>query len=88
MKIKNNKIYKNIIILALLCITIGYAILRHKIPENKIGGNIGICLLSEYQGKELGKQVIEQLSLIALNEYGLDDIYITVKKENIRCFCL
>ncbi len=64
---------------------IGYAILRHRIPENKIGGNIGICLLSEYQGKELGKQVIEQLSLIALNEYGLDNIYITVKKENIRC---
>ena len=64
---------------------IGYAILRHKLPENKIGGNIGICLLREYQGKELGKQVIEQLSLIALNEYGLDDIYITVKKENIRC---
>ena len=40
---------------------IGYAILRHKLPENKIGGNIGICLLSEYQGKELELKIKQKL---------------------------
>lgn len=61
---------------------IGYATLKHKVSLDKPGGHIGLCLKKEYQNMGIGKIVSEKLSEIAYNEFGIEELIYSCKKEN------
>ena len=63
---------------------IGYATLKHTANMQKPGGHLGCCLLKEYQNKGIGGIVAEELSEIAYNELGIEDLIYTSKEENIQ----
>jgi RimJ/RimL family protein N-acetyltransferase len=84
-KSRNIDIIKNHIITIILAendISIGYA---HIDYENKYW--FGICLLEEYQGKGLGKKIMEYI----FNDekiMNLDEIYLSVDKINEKAIKL
>ena len=63
---------------------IGYATLKQIVDLTKPGGHFGCCLLKEYQNKGIGTIVSHQLSEIAVNELGLEEVLFTSKDENIQ----
>ena len=63
---------------------IGYATLNHVADLTKPGGHLGCCLLKEYQNKGIGSIVADELSKIAYEELGINDIIYTSKMENIQ----
>ncbi len=63
---------------------IGYATLNHKADLIKPGGHLGCCLLKEYQNKGIGSIVAEELSKIAYEKLGIEELIYTSKDENIQ----
>ena len=63
---------------------IGYATLKHKIDPNKPGGHFGCCLIKRYQNKGIGSLVADELSRIAFEDLGIEEVIYTSKNENIQ----
>ena len=63
-------------------IPIGYSTLKHYVDLEKPGGHFGCCLKKDYQNKGIGKVVAELLSKIAFEEYEIEEVVFTAKKEN------
>ena len=61
---------------------IGYATLKHKVDLSKPGGHFGCCLKKEYQNKGIGTIVANELSKIAYNDLGIEEVIFTSKNEN------
>ena len=56
------------------------------VPVNfeKPGGHLGCCLLKEYQNKGIGTIVADELSKIAYDKLGIEEVIYTSKDENIQ----
>ena len=63
---------------------IGYSTLKHYVDLEKPGGHFGCCLKKEYQNKGIGKVVSELLSKIAYEDYQIEEVVYTAKKENVQ----
>ena len=63
---------------------IGYATLKHTVDITKPGGHFGCCLVKEYQNKGVGTIVANELSRIAFEELGIEEVVYTSKDENIQ----
>lgn len=63
---------------------IGYATLKHTIDMTKPGGHFGCCLIKEYQNKGVGSIVADELSKIAYEELGIEEVVYTSKNENLQ----
>ena len=63
---------------------IGYATLKHTVDMTKPGGHFGCCLIKEYQNKGVGSIVSYELSKIAYEVLGIEEVLFTSKDENIQ----
>ena len=63
-------------------IPIGYATLKHQVDLSKPGGHFGCCLKKDYQNKGVGTIVANELSKIAYEELGIEEVIFTSKSEN------
>lgn len=61
---------------------IGYATLKHEVDLSKPGGHFGCCLKKDYQNKGIGTIVANELSKIAYNDLGIEEVIFTSKNEN------
>ena len=61
---------------------IGYATLKHEVDLSKPGGHFGCCLKKDYQNKGIGTIVSNELSKIAYNDLGIEEVIFTSKNEN------
>jgi len=63
---------------------IGYATLKHEVDEFVPGGHFGCCLIKGFQNKGIGSLVAEELSRIAFEELGIEEVIYTSKNENVQ----